>query len=241
MDYLEKIGLPYTTYRDWKNERRFPTDDMLHELAANMNVRFEWLKSGEGFRDQLDLEKFDADFEKALSPATVESIQVPLYLGKVDQAPPQYEEVDGLPGRAPGMMYPGPITATDEKRTTIPDHESRWIDPELFDMIALRLDDLGDGMSPVIPEGSIIYVDRRYEEKGGFKDGAVYAVRLEDSAVAARYVKRIDGGFLLFAENSRQCPPQVVTWTDYENEFIIGRVVAVYRNIADVVAESKME
>lgn len=48
MTFLERIGLPYSTYSDWKRGRRFPTDDKLYSLCEGLGTSFSWIKFGSG-------------------------------------------------------------------------------------------------------------------------------------------------------------------------------------------------
>lgn len=46
-DFLKRIGLPYSTFRDWNRGISFPRDDKLFEIASTLGVTPEWLKYGD--------------------------------------------------------------------------------------------------------------------------------------------------------------------------------------------------
>lgn len=46
-DFLKRVGLPYSTFRDWKRGISFPRDDKIFEIASKLEVTPEWLKHGD--------------------------------------------------------------------------------------------------------------------------------------------------------------------------------------------------
>lgn len=90
------------------------------------------------------------------------------------------------------------------------------------DLVAIRV--RGDSMTPVLPDGCVVIVDRRDKR---LVRGAAYVVRV-DSAVTVKYLEREPGALVLIPEN-REHREQRVTIREGEPDPIVGRVVFSWR------------
>ncbi|MBI9090739.1 MAG: hypothetical protein JEZ12_16095 [Desulfobacterium sp.] len=95
-------------------------------------------------------------------------------------------------------------------------------------LVAVRVG--GDSMEPLVPEGSIIIIDKEDRE---FVDNKVFAVSTEDGGVQTLAVKRVRKfekakGFVLWSENNNYQPKLVI-----ESDWLrlcVGRVIWMWRS-----------
>jgi phage repressor protein C with HTH and peptisase S24 domain len=79
----------------------------------------------------------------------------------------------------------------------------------------------GDSMTPTIPDGALVLVDRSKREIGG---DAIYLVSLDGEPRVKRVRKNIDGSLSLICDNREAYEPERLSRAEAERLTVHGRV-----------------
>ncbi|PHM67541.1 repressor [Xenorhabdus stockiae] len=201
----QKIKVSGPAVWKWLNSESIPDSSNILALSRWLEVRPEWLEYGRGSKEQdgIPLSKVEAEEIQSwdsISPAPDDEVAIPFFTSIEQAAENGYhinEEHNGF-----------------KVRFSLSVLRRYGADPA--NVMALSV--YGDSMSPVIPNGSTVTVDRGHQN---IVDGGIYVIK-QDELFRIKLLYRQPGKLIVRSFNSAEFADEI---TEIQNVKIIGRVI----------------
>jgi repressor LexA len=200
----KETGITAGALSHYGTAKRSPTGEMLKKLAQYFCVSIDYLL---GISD-------DPQPRPNLSAMSNEELVLKLRNLGYDVKPINPEELRSIP-------IPGRVTAGTKNPVEAIEYIQGWVDTDLPASVEFALRVTGDSMEPLIPAGSIVFVDKSKTARNG--SICVVIINGSDAVVKRTYFD--PNGVILKSENIR-CEPAFIDRDRWESECrIVGVVV----------------
>jgi phage repressor protein C with HTH and peptisase S24 domain len=201
----QKIKVSGPAVWKWLNAESIPDSSNILALSRWLEVRPEWLEYGRGSKKQDGIplsqtEAGEVQYWDSMPPALNDEVAIPFFTSIEKAAENERhanEEHTGFKLRFSRSVL-------------------RRYGAEPANVITFPI--TGDSMSPVIPNGSTVTVDRGHQE---IVDGGIYAIE-QDKLFRIKLLYRQPGKLILRSYNSSEFADET---TEIQNVKIIGRVI----------------
>lgn len=200
----KETGITAGALSHYGTAKRSPTGEMLKKLAQYFGVSIDYLL---GISD-------DPQPRPNLSAMSNEELVLKLRNLGYDVKPINPEELRSIP-------ILGRVTAGMKNPTEAIEYIQGWVDTDLPGSVEFALRVTGDSMEPLIPDGSIVFVDKSKTARNG--NICVVIINGSDAVIKRTYFD--PNGVILKSENIR-CEPAFIDRDRWESECrIVGVVV----------------
>lgn len=200
----KETGITAGALSHYGTAKRSPTGEMLKKLAQYFGVSIDYLL---GISD-------DPQPRPNLSAMSNEELVLKLRNLGYDVKPINPEELRSIP-------ILGRVTAGTKNPVEAIEYIQGWVDTDLPGSVEFALRVTGDSMEPLIPDGSIVFVDKSKTARNG--NICVVIINGSDAVIKRTYFD--PNGVILKSENIR-CEPAFIDRDRWESECrIVGVVV----------------
>ena len=197
--FAAEIGESESTLGNYERGTRVPTADFLARLKKKTNVDLDWLLTGlHGDGESTPGLVSQGDF--AFLPRY--SVNASAGQGLV---PVEEHEIERLAFRRDWLREIG-------------------LDPRFAGLLTAQ----GDSMSPTIPDGALMLVDRREDQP--IRTGFIYVIALDGDVLVKRVSRNVDGTVDLISDNPLY-PTKTIEQTDFDKLYFAGWVYWVGRKL----------
>ena len=201
----DALEVAASTVRNWRSGKSEPGLSNLVALSAVLDVRLEWLATGE---QPMRAGETPAGGGGALERRSADE------LGDDYIMLPRYD-VRAAAG-AGAVIH-------SEQIVDYLSFKADWISQRLRrnPQYLLLIEAMGDSMEPLIADGDLLLLDTQIDH---VRDNAIYAINVAGSLLVKRVIRRLDGGLVIASDNDRY-PAETISAHDTRSIHIVGQVV----------------
>jgi len=203
-------------------------------MAANFDTQLKIAKAcGYDYFEFLKLGKFILDPTPSQDQSIIVKAQTPKVQEFLEENTTNYRSVPLYEsGRLAAWSNGAAFDQYEEATSQVIVYLPELAHPANHKLIAAKVG--GDSMEPLIPEGSIVIIDRDDRE---FADDKIFALALDEGGVTTIAVKTVRKfekvkRFALWSEN-RAYPPKLVVESDWLR-LCVGRVIWMWRSFEKI-------